>query len=93
LRNSTFEAWRAAGGGPPGRRPGEGDVLGRTADGTPIVRYEVDTPRQGAQADIEAMCLYAGQGVGLVRDVRPAADIVRAMAAEAEAVLARIGRV
>ena len=33
---------------------------------------------------------FAGQSVGLVRDVRPAAAIVRAMAAEAEEALARV---
>jgi NAD(P)H-dependent flavin oxidoreductase YrpB (nitropropane dioxygenase family) len=35
------------------------------------------------------MALYAGQSVGLVRDVRPAAEIVNALAEEATAALAR----
>jgi hypothetical protein len=34
------------------------------------------TPRADVTSDIEAMSLWAGQGVGLVRRARPAADIV-----------------
>jgi NAD(P)H-dependent flavin oxidoreductase YrpB (nitropropane dioxygenase family) len=41
--------------------------------------------------DIEAMTLYAGQSVGLVRDVKPAGEIVREMAADASAILMRLG--
>lgn len=92
LRNSTYDAWVAAGSPPPGRRPGEGDALGTWADGRPIVRYDFDSPRPGDRADIEAMCLYAGQGVGLVTEVLPAAEIVGAMVAEAAAVLDRLNR-
>ncbi len=38
--------------------------------------------------DIEAMPLWAGQGVGLVRRKQPAATIVREITAEARAVMA-----
>lgn len=38
---------------------------------------------------VEAMALYAGQGVGQVTDVRPAAQIVAELAGEAERLLRR----
>jgi NAD(P)H-dependent flavin oxidoreductase YrpB (nitropropane dioxygenase family) len=34
-------------------------------------------PQAGTDGDVEAMALYAGQGVGLARACAPAADIVR----------------
>ena len=44
------------------------------------------------QGEIEAMALYAGQGVGLVKEVKPAAVIVQELMAEAERVFARYNR-
>jgi NAD(P)H-dependent flavin oxidoreductase YrpB (nitropropane dioxygenase family) len=37
--------------------------------------------------DVEATALYAGQSVGLVREVLPAAEIVARLVEEAEAAL------
>jgi len=76
IRNSTLEAWEAAGSPPVGARPGEGEILGYSGS-EPIFRYEDAAPRRGFTGDIEAMCLYAGSGVGKVRRVESAADIVR----------------
>jgi nitronate monooxygenase len=87
LRNSTWQAWQAAGEPPPGARPGEGDVVATGEDGRDIVRYDNDAPVAGASGDIAAMCLYAGQGVGLAQRTQPAADIVREVAEEAARVL------
>ena len=88
LRNSTWEAWRAAGEPPPGARPGEGDIVATGEDGRDIARYGNDAPVAGASGDIAAMCLYAGQGVGLAQRIQPAAEIVREVAEEAARVLA-----
>ena len=52
LRNSTWEAWRAAGEPPPGVRPGEGDVVATGEDGREIARYDNDAPVVGASGDI-----------------------------------------
>jgi nitronate monooxygenase len=87
LRNSTWEAWRAAGEPQPGARPGEGDVVATGEDGRDITRYNNDAPVAGASGDIAAMCLYAGQGVGLAQRIQPAAEIVREVAEEAARVL------
>jgi nitronate monooxygenase len=76
LRNSTLRAWEAAGQPPPGKRPGEGDVLGAMADGRTIRRYDMPAPMQGATGDIEAFALYAGQSVGLVRDILPVSAVM-----------------
>src|SRR5215216_6379042 len=88
LRNPTWEAWRAAGEPQPGARPGEGDVVATGEDGRDITRYDNDAPVTGASGDIAAMCLYAGQGVGLAQRTQPAAEIVREVAEEAARVLA-----
>ncbi len=76
LRNSTVREWLAAGSPPPGSRPGEGEQVA-VRRGEPQLRYSSDIPTTGVEGDVEAMVHYAGQGVGLVRDVKPAAEIVR----------------
>ena len=88
LRNSTTIAWEGAGRPPPGRRPGEGEVIA-TVGGQPIRRFDSASPRDAVIGDVEAMSLWAGQGVGLIRTVEPAGDIVREMAADASAILGR----
>jgi NAD(P)H-dependent flavin oxidoreductase YrpB (nitropropane dioxygenase family) len=74
LRNSTLEAWHAAGCPPPGHRPGENQPLGTRA-GQPIVRYSDAQPTSDTHGDIEAMALYAGCGVDHVRHKEPASAI------------------
>ena len=76
LRNSTAEAWEAAGRPPPGSRPGEGDVIAHFASGEAILRYEPAAPMVGTTGDIEAISLWAGQSVALARKPQPAAEIV-----------------
>jgi nitronate monooxygenase len=76
LRNSTSRAWEAAGSPPPGQRPGEGDVIAHFASGEAIVRYEPAPPMAGTTGDIEALSMWAGQGVALARKTQSAADIV-----------------
>jgi nitronate monooxygenase len=85
LRNSTVEAWEAAGRPPAGERPGEGEVIAEYPDGTPIERYGDDLAVEGAEGDLEALPLYAGQSSGLTDEVRPAAAVVEELVAETEA--------
>jgi nitronate monooxygenase len=75
LANSTYRRWVKDGRRPPGRRPGEGEVLGEH-EGVPIVRYSADDPRRATTGDIEAMCLYAGTGAGAITSIEPAAAVV-----------------
>jgi nitronate monooxygenase len=76
LRNSTAEAWQKAGRPQPGARPGEGEAVAHDASGQPLVRYSSETALEGATGDVEALSLWAGQGVALVKGVQPAAEIV-----------------
>jgi len=76
LRNSTAKAWEDAGRPPPGKRPGEDDVIAHFASGEAIVRYEPAPPMAGTTGEIEALSMWAGQGVALARQPQSAADIV-----------------
>lgn len=78
LRNSTFENWEAAGCPPVGQRPGENDVLGRRADGSPILRYASGSPSRAITGDgIAEFALHAGLGVGRIRDI-PTVEVLMA---------------
>lgn len=87
LRNSTVEAWEAAGGPPPGERPGEEDVIAARGDGSPIKRYASSTPHESMTGTTEALPNWAGQGVGLVTRSQPAAEIVHELISDAERVI------
>ena len=76
LRNSTAEAWEAAGRPTSGTRPGEGEEVARLASGEPLVRYSSAMALAGASGDVGALSLWAGQSVGVVTRTQPAAEIV-----------------
>lgn len=76
LRNPTLETWEAWGCPPPSCRPGEGEVLGYTQSGEPVLRYESTAPRLGTTGQVLDMCLYAGTGCGAITDIPPASDLV-----------------
>ena len=90
LRNSTIEAWEAA-GRPTTGRPGEGETVATWDDGEPILRYESSSASVLVVGDVEPMPMWAGQGVGVIREVLPAAEIVHRIAAEAKVALDRAG--
>jgi hypothetical protein len=91
LRNRTVDEWEKAGRPSPGTRPSEGErIANRSADGAAIERYSFVSPRQDIVGRVEQMALYAGQGVGLARQMQPAATIVATLACETEAVLKRL---
>ena len=81
LRNSTVRMWEKAGCPAAGKRPGEGEIIGAFPNGDPIPRYGVPAPMQGATGEIEAFALYAGQSVGLIRDLPPVASVMQELAA------------
>jgi nitronate monooxygenase len=92
LRNKTVEVWEAAGRPPTGKRPGEGETIATSLSAGPIVRYQSRTPRADAEGDIDALSLWAGQGVGLVSEVQPASAIVGEIVDEARSILRRLGQ-
>ena len=75
-------------------RPDE-PVVGHTrvaGQELPVPRFAGFPPSAEASGEIEAMALYAGQGVGLVSEVRPAGAIVRELAEGARRIIAeRLG--
>jgi nitronate monooxygenase len=91
-RNSTIDACEAAGRPPTGRCPSEGETIAGAGEDDQVVRYEAVAARKDYQGDVEAMPLWAGQGVGLVRRRQPAAEIVAEIVTEAEAVIAGLAR-
>jgi nitronate monooxygenase len=74
--NPTYQMWEAAGCPPEGGRPGEADVVAHAADGSPIERYRVNPPVDGMTGTVLEMGTFAGGGVGEVRDVPPAGELV-----------------
>lgn len=86
LRNSTLDAWEAAGCPAAPARPGEGDIVMQSPTGG-LVRYHNDQPKEESEGDILAGCLYAGTGVEAITSVRPAAEIVSSLWAEARGLL------
>lgn len=87
LRNTTVQAWEDA-GRPSRDRPGEGDVVAMYGD-EPIHRYESTSPHDFLVGAVEPLPMWAGQSVGVIRDVAPAAEIVRRIADEAAEALDR----
>ncbi len=63
-------------------------------DGEPfsIPRFAVRPPNRATRGHIEAMALYAGQSVGAVKAIVPAAEVVRELAEGAEQLLREINR-
>lgn len=90
LRNSTYQAWDDAGRPPHDQRPGKNDILATDPSGYEIHRYEEYTPTAGLDGDIEALPLWAGQGVGLVRRIEPAGDIVLEIHDQAQRIIQKL---
>jgi NAD(P)H-dependent flavin oxidoreductase YrpB (nitropropane dioxygenase family) len=89
LRNSTYDFWEKAGCPPSGKRPNEGEVIAHKSDGTPVPRYSSSMPLATMQGEVEGLVHYAGQSVGLVNDIKPAAEIVHQLKRETEQVFAK----
>jgi len=75
LRNSTFLAWEAEGGPLAGSKPGEDDIVAIDDDGSEVIRYS-SSGYGSKKGQLEAVAMYAGQGVDQVNDLPHAADLV-----------------
>jgi len=70
-----------------------GQVIGTTelnGATVPVPRYSALLPTRHFQGDLQQTCLTAGQSVGNISEVLPAAEIVNRMTAEAAQALRRI---
>ncbi len=63
---------------------GQMDLLGQP---TPLHKFANMVPMEGATGDYEEMPLLSGEGLGLITDIPPAADVVARLDAEARAAL------
>ncbi|HJT81056.1 MAG TPA: nitronate monooxygenase [Chthoniobacterales bacterium] len=91
LRTKFVEQWLGREAQGQESRPDE-PVIGETViagQRMPLLRFMGFPPNCDATGDIESMDLLAGQGVGLIRDIRPAGDIVRDIVAEADEILSK----
>jgi NAD(P)H-dependent flavin oxidoreductase YrpB (nitropropane dioxygenase family) len=89
LRGKTFEEWDAAGRPPSGHRPGEGSTIGRLGDpiNADVRRYAPMMTTSSFVGDVGYAPLWAGESVGAVHAVEPAADIVHRLARDASAMI------
>jgi NAD(P)H-dependent flavin oxidoreductase YrpB (nitropropane dioxygenase family) len=65
-------------------------VIGETRIGgerVPIKRFMGFTPGVETSGEIESMALYAGQGVGLIHEIKPAGEVVRELVEGAARIL------
>src|SRR3954465_2212674 len=79
LGTAFVEQWLSQEGRGQEQRPDE-PVIGQTRLGgqaVPVQRFSSLPPSGEATGDIESMDLLAGQGVGLVHEIKPAAEVVR----------------
>ena len=86
LRNSTLDAWERSGRAAPESRPREGESIARQGRSL-VYLYDSTTPRSSHTGDIEAMSLWAGQGVAQVREIESAATVVTNIVEEADQVI------
>jgi NAD(P)H-dependent flavin oxidoreductase YrpB (nitropropane dioxygenase family) len=66
-------------------------IIGEVALGgnrVPLRRFGGIPPARDAVGDVESMDFLAGQAVGLVQEIKPAGEIIREVAAQAEDILA-----
>lgn len=84
LRNSTFLNWEAAGCPLPGERPGEGEVIGKGKSGYDMIRYTSHEPVKGVTGDLEAMVMFAGEGVKNIHDIPSASELIERLWVEFE---------
>ena len=89
IRTGLVDEWLDRVGSEDARRPDQ-PLIGATriaGQEIPLTRFASLPPSAEATGEVEAMALLAGQGVGLVNEVRPAAEIVRDLVAEAASLI------
>ena len=79
-------------GGPRSGIAPDEPAVGQTVIGgqtMPVLRFMGFPPNGEASGDIDSMDLLAGQGVGLVREIKPAGQIVHELVEEARQIIAQ----
>lgn len=95
IRNRVVAEWEAAGRLTGDKRPGSGSVVGtrtRAGQTVEIEKYESVMVTPEFDGDLEGVPLWAGQTASLVHEIKPAGQIVREIASEAETVIAKLAQ-
>ena len=93
IRNGAVKEWEAAGRPPSGKRPGEGTTIGTlkypgSDDAQPWTRYSTGMMLPTFEGNPELAPMWAGESCSVVKQIKPAGEIVRELAREAAAALA-----
>jgi NAD(P)H-dependent flavin oxidoreductase YrpB (nitropropane dioxygenase family) len=91
LRTAFVEQWLGQEARAQESRPDE-PAVGQTVIGgqaMPLPRFVSMPPNHDASGDIDSMALLAGQSVGLVREIKPAGQIVHELVEEARQIIAQ----
>ena len=92
IRNQAVKEWEAAGRPPSGKRPGEGTAIGTlrygSGDPQPWIRYSTGMILPTFEGNLELAPMWAGESCSVVKQIKPAGDIVRELARDAAAALA-----
>jgi enoyl-[acyl-carrier protein] reductase II len=90
IRNKIVAEYEGKDFPPPyaGKKPEDFPVIGQSAMG-PIRRFSGVLPTPETTGDFEQMSLLAGESVGLIKEIKPVADIVSQMVKEAKICLVK----
>ncbi len=89
LRNRVVEEWAGRDYRTP-PAPDPPQIIGRTLIGGqeyPMPKFAAVLPTPDTTGDFEEMCLAAGESAGLVKEIKPAGEIVQEMMDEAERII------
>jgi nitronate monooxygenase len=93
IRNEVVRQWEAVGRPSTGQRSGEGTFIGRrtrAGETRDIPRYAPFMVTPEFDGDLELVPLWAGQSCSLIKDIKPAAQIVHDVVQEAEQIIQRL---
>jgi NAD(P)H-dependent flavin oxidoreductase YrpB (nitropropane dioxygenase family) len=92
IRNEVVREWEAAGRPPSGKRPGEGTTIGTIkyawSGVEPWTRYSPGMIVPTFEGNPELAPMWAGESCSVVKQIKPAGEIVRQLARDAAAALA-----
>jgi NAD(P)H-dependent flavin oxidoreductase YrpB (nitropropane dioxygenase family) len=92
LRTHFVDQWLSEEARGSQQRPDEPVIGEMTLGGMrfPVRRFGGVPPASDTSGEIESMALLCGQSAGLVREIQPAAEILREVVQEAERILQRL---
>ncbi len=91
IRNKIVAEWEGKDNPAPylGKEPNSFPIIGENKTMGPIRKFSGVLPTPETTGDFEQMSLLAGESVGLIKDIKPAAEVVRQMFNEATIILSK----